>query len=1211
MPQKRGRPVSEADDPILIRQRQLAAARSRTRNSRRRAERQVNLQPTPAQLQQGERIIELGFTDQDAAETLAQLGLRTQGLTLAQDANDARLQQAAVAVDEHDGLYHDEDHVVAGAVQDLTTITASSSVHHQRSTGPDLARFFRTLPARNPFSSTPSRGQSEPTLHTSRAQLSNLGSPKPAPSYSPITPGGSEDWRHEGNDRDDDITEDEEVKEEEYVHKDEQFNSFDDSTESNYRQENGHGSSSSRTDDVHEEEDQDQHGGSDDNHEEDSLYSFASEHSAHSDDEIEGGESSAQDHTLQKLYEQLQEGHHGCSPEHHDDQLRQHRDAVGDDHHRLDDIFNDPTFPSVLALPDLISAERLARQHIPTATQWRAMFCGVSTPNPARNPRPMHVCLHAEETREVAPRVAFDVDSFLGFASSLAVARQGLWYQPAPQMRQNMTSDVHLETSVFHGGDDADQPLRSSPALLRDVPHFLLGRVVGAHDITIHVLFPHLVPAQEKFTSLTHQQLSRWLDRIFHPAVYRYCEADYTQHLPASFEHAYANSKAHQIEGRQIETTSYQAQQSIGYHLQPEYLGQIWHDVLDTINQTPGLGDFREPQLFFSAKGTKLQFKTSPSRPTLLDAMENFQAYFERLIDLDFVFLDRFYLDMGKEICPQVSLLASQIGGVDDEAQVYVWKRCCLEQYMQWMYDGQPPAAHSQGQRYYNQHMLHDAANLTSVTPKRSKLREGGIIYTQFYGSIKEVSDATKCMPFDNDGLEELALDPQIRQGARHVAGGHRREAKILERAYCASKRRTRDALLGSKKKSFGIREEHRISWALFLRLLNRLHLETREDLEVALANCPPFAWAIKAEVYLNFLWRSVDKFATGFEVVHARCRRELVTWEETKMMAMFLRCLRFVFGGHELRRESALWWSRRERPTRVWYGLGFCNTLPRYKYCWLEPRIDWDRLTFKSNVTDEVLFGNGALRGQYLRRGGQVRDFFDATRQLELALDWVDRHHRSEVIRDRLIFWIVHICLRQFRVDILGSVQSEIAVDQQEDALRDTQPFCYEYFEEIMAGAVYLMSGNRCDFKQPSHLGHFLFDFDDGRLRTHWEDRPYRKLYRRARTALSVQYPALRLGSLFARRFWRSLYTYHWILPYPCPEVLLQTTKQGQRMWYSIRPGPLARELLDQMDPSEWEWARKSWQLGRPARLPRYVSWSKEEWQEWIEQYRGHVEIV
>lgn len=85
--------------------------------------------------------------------------------------------------------------------------------------------------------------------------------------------------------------------------------------------------------------------------------------------------------------------------------------------------------------------------------------------------------------------------------------------------------------------------------------------------------------------------------------------------------------------------------------------------------------------------------------------------------------------------------------------------------------------------------------------------------------------------------------------------------------------------------------------------------------------------------------------------------------------MAMFLRCLRFVLGGHELQRESALWWSRRERivgeppQVREWVGLGFCHTLAQYGYCWIEPRIDWACLQFKANVTEQVLFGNGMLR--------------------------------------------------------------------------------------------------------------------------------------------------------------------------------------------------------------------------------------------------------
>ena len=28
----------------------------------------------------------------------------------------------------------------------------------------------------------------------------------------------------------------------------------------------------------------------------------------------------------------------------------------------------------------------------------------------------------------------------------------------------------------------------------------------------------------------------------------------------------------------------------------------------------------------------------------------------------------------------------------------------------------------------------------------------------------------------------------------------------------------------------------------------------------------------------------------------------------------------------------------------------------------------------------------------------------------------------------------------------------------------------------------------------------------------------------------------------------------YHWVLPYPCAYGLMQTTKQSQHMWYSIR---------------------------------------------------------
>jgi len=1182
MPAKRGRPLStDTNNPVIIERRRQTAERVRHLRERRRiaaeaavlATSTVTVQQTTKQSQQADIIAERPFEETDTAQTLPALGLRVQDIDLPQDVTDAQLQQDAVHVDEHDALY------------DQNRMTNQTSPSLSMQTEPiDFEGVPEYQDLQDPLDLHDLYDLQDPQDRTDLQDLQGLPNISFRAPFTTTTSIGNTPTSPIIISDDDDDTVD-----------------VSSTTSTSFTVPNNTGNNA-------------ESGNNSD--EEISVYSFVSEHSEseHPDNE-ESTEISAHDFMVQKLYEQLQGGFHGCPEEQHEAQLGQHMQVIGeDDHHGLNDIFNDPSFPSVLALQDMISPNTLAQQPHPTPAQWKAMFCGVQQGH--RHGRPMHVCLHKEETQAVEPQVAFDIDSFLGFASSLAMARQGLWYQPAPKMGQNMTNDVHLETNIFRDSSDPNQPPRSSLAMLRDVPHFLLGRVVGAHDITVHILFPHMVHTQDKFTCLTTNQLTRWLDQIFHPAVYQYCEAHYTQHIPASYQHALANTRARQVEQRKVETTSYQAQLTLGYHLQPEYLGLIWTNILNTISNTPGLADFREPQLFFSAKGTKLQFKTSPSRPTMLDAMENFQAYFERVVDLDFIHLNRFYVDLGKEICPSVSLLRSQPTNFDDEPQVYAWKRCCLRHYMQWMYDGQSPAITSEGQRYYEVNMLYDACDLTTVTPKRSKHRQGGLIYSQMYASLKEMSDAAKCFPFSNDGLEELALDPQIRQGAHHAAGGHNRDIQILERAYNASKHRTRCSLHDSRKKSFGIREEHRITWQLFQGLLEQLQLDNHEELEIVLVDCPSYAWVIKTDVYVQYLWRSVDKFATGFEVVRARSNQEFITWEQTKMMAMFLRCLRFVLGGQGIRRESALWWSRRE-PRQVepgrhhhqpWYGLGFCNTLPQYKYCWLEPRIDWNKLTFRSDVTDGILFGNSMLRDRYLRRGGSVRDFFGMTRRLELALEWMERYHDVATIRDRLILFMVHLCLQQFRTDVLSSIKSEILDEYREEIAQGGEPFCYEYLSEITGNSLHLMSGNRCDFKRPKDLGVYLFRFDDRITRGHWENKPYRKLYRRAITALQLQQHRGEFDVVgkFKQRLQRWLFRCHWVLPYPCPEVLTQTTKQGRRMWYSIQPvGQASAIEVTKLNVDQWEWARKSWEVGKPNAQPEYVSWSKDKWIEWIEIHR------
>ena len=157
-----------------------------------------------------------------------------------------------------------------------------------------------------------------------------------------------------------------------------------------------------------------------------------------------------------------------------------------------------------------------------------------------------------------------------------------------------------------------------------------------------------------------------------------------------------------------------------------------------------------------------------------------------------------------------------------------------------------------------------------------------------------------------------MALDPQIRRGLHATIRGHLPDLKVIERAYIASKRRVNNVLSSSRHKSFGIREEHRVSWGLLQEMRSQLSTGFREGFLQGLPARPTYVWGVKSDIYLGFLRRSADKFATGFELMLAKGSEGLVSEEETKMMVMFLKCLRYVFGGQLLQQESALWWSRK-----------------------------------------------------------------------------------------------------------------------------------------------------------------------------------------------------------------------------------------------------------------------------------------------------------
>ena len=976
-------------------------------------------------------------------------------------------------------------------------------------------------------------------------------------------------------------------------------------------------------------------------------------------------EITARSYTVEKVCDQLLQGIQGCSDDMHEAQRVQHYTNTSElDHCPLTHAAQSHGLRDILSQDYLPTEDEHWRHH---ASEWQYAFCGsqeiesedvrprrqphiqvriprrdavdatpkskqqwsCATPPEERplEPRrwPSQICLHAEESRPQAPTIAFDIDSCIGFATSLEFARYGIRFQAIPTLKQNVTSNLHISNPRYDSRTDENGDtvyIEKQSSMLR-TPHFRFGSVEGAREMDIYLLWPYLQHDRPSdgpatFVSLTHDQYAIWFDDIFYPALHACLEAHVLQHLPSSYRCAFGDSRARQLDTRVTDTHSYSAQQAIHYVIQPHALGMLWQEIGRRTQGSAAIQGFRDPQICFIARGTKLQLKTDPTRPTLLECMEDFITYLGRCLIMEHVQLQRLYVDIGKEVCPSTSLVRDDRPTLDEEPQVYLWKKCCLETYLRWLFElpldpAATPAPTAQlpksGISVYTQSMLRDAVSVTVETPKRHTLRRGGLIYSQFYNSSKEIWDASKVQPFQHEATEELALDPQLRQAMRLQSGSKPVHAvPSIEKAYLNGKARVHQGTRDAYRKSFGVRQEYRISWALFLALVTRLTDDGNGNQGAILDDALPTVWPLRTASYLNYLRHNANKFCVGFEHMRGRCIERETSWEDTKMMVVFLRCLRFSVGSFDLARESSLWWSRRERRTiaemsavtrrsyaarqrcnaalqrrdryralllagdaavdesedsimdarrTTWIGLGFSNTLVRDGYCWLEPRFDWERFHFAIDCTDQVMFGNDLLKNRYMRRGGHVEDFFTLSRQVDLALRWIEASaYREDIVR-QLLDWLCHICLRQFRIDIYLVLERQTVRQRRPKFEAGIQPLCYEVLAELCQAKPHLVHGNTTRFKTPREQIEYLW-LDGGMFdRKHWDAKPYRTLFRRVRRGLSWRQRCNKnkLPSRFVTRLWELLMTHDWLLPNAKPGALLPGRKNqaSHRLWFSV----------------------------------------------------------
>ena len=903
--------------------------------------------------------------------------------------------------------------------------------------------------------------------------------------------------------------------------------------------------------------------------------------------------------TAFKLAKQLRH-FQGCTHEEHHE-----ADQLHHKHHQQPDVHSEcSSLQQITALlsgshiggtplPNVLSNPKLMKPGDYNGLDCQAAFEGVAPEDiGTRNEKlPKNLCLsqhHLTSRKNRRPNVTFDIDSTCCFPTSLAFARLGINWMPKVHPILNLAADIHfgLRIPVYNERDVLAQ--KYTP--LHKIPHYCFGTAVGMDPLSILIFFPalHLESDHEHSTYLSEEDERLWSDAILLPALNKVVESsNIMQHYPASADIANMDSTAISAEGLARKQSA--REQLIKHVIQPHYLDSLWSLILQTIDENPGFDRFQGATLFAHAKNTKLEFMDSG----LTQAYDSWQAKWSEAADPQFYNQDRTFVDLAKQVTSEDSALPYDHIPEDHEAEVFLWKKCCLEAYARSRVVLNADGSHAKGNPkriVYPWATMRDTVGQTLFASPRGQESRDGLIYSQFYGLIKTPFDSSKVYVFDNDTVENLALDPGYIRSLQQEGGGIAFSKAVCEFGYLHSKKRAHANLVDNRGKSYGIREEHRISLTMMEEIYQQWHQWDLYDDEVDVGQPPLPYYIAPTHELLGFLSAQINKYCFLFEHVLAHTAMTY-SLPETIVMVTALRALRFCYGSNLIQRESLLYKDRWERIRNlkqiVKEGLGMQDTMDRCGLGWFLPKFNWATWRLAPPHGENILVGNMLMHAEYKRRWRAVKDLRDVYIRFSQAESWYDRYHvrQSRRLLSKWLEYLHALNLEQFDADIWKAMLKcnkrcpELTPDvvKQEGEIR----FCYHGMNRMfrvdrVSCPPHFVTGNKMRFERVGDLLNFLFLWEDGQERPGWGNKPFRAILQK-----SFELIERRLGYRRADK-WLDEFFYlvrltHWVLPYPSNAAFITTTKtsrsqglKGRMMWFSaVYADPEKAELPYHAHPS------------------------------------------
>ncbi|KAK6591266.1 hypothetical protein H4I96_00003 [Botrytis cinerea] len=890
--------------------------------------------------------------------------------------------------------------------------------------------------------------------------------------------------------------------------------------------------------------------------------------------------------TALKLAKQLR-NFQGCTHEQHETAEQLHRE-----HHQEPDIHSECSslqdittllkgdYPGGVPLPDVLSNHKLLQAGDYNFQDFQAAFEGVSTTaapedDGTRNENlPKNLCLsqhHLTSKKNREAKVTYDIDSICCFPTSLGFAKRGIHWLPKAHSILNLTADIHFALKIPTYNNRGILIERATP--LHKIPHYCFGNAIGMESLLIFIFFPalHLESNYQHTSYLSNEDNELFFDAIVSPALNRVIQSsNIIQHYPASARISQLDAMAISTEGLRRKESS--REQLVKHTIQPQYLDRLWDAIVQSIEDNPGFHRFRGATLFAHSKNIKLEFMNA----SLTKVYDDWHSKWVATTDTQFYNPDRTFVDLAKQVTSQDTALPFDHILTHHEAEVFLWKKCCLEAYAKSRVvleaDGSPARGNPR-RTVYPWATMRDTIGQTLFAVPHGQENMDGLIYSQFYGLIKTPFDSSKVYVFDNDSVENLALDPGYIRALQQAGGGITFSKAVAEFGYQHSKKRAHANLVDNRAKSYGIREEHRISQTMMEEIYQQWQQWDQYDDEHNINRPHLPYYIIPTKGALDFLAAQINKYCFLFEHILSHTGKTY-SLPETTVMITALRALRFSYGSNLLQQESLLykdrWEHMRDSRLIVKEGLGMQDTMERCGLGWFLPKFNWATCRLAPPHGDNILVGSALVHKEYKRRWRAVKDLRDVYIRFNQAASWYDRYNmsRNSVLYHKWLNYLFALNLEQFNTDIwkemLKSHKHSPELSPLAFQSQGNLRFCYTGMKRLFQvdGVVtppHFVTGNKMRYNKVNELLDFLFSWGDNKERRGWTHKPYRIILQRTFELIERRRPGDGEAESWLKEFLYLVRLTHWVLPYPTHLNLIASTKTNHHaglkrrmMWFS-----------------------------------------------------------